>query len=129
MEASRSFMDLLVWQKAHAFVLEVYRLTRNFPREEQYGLTSQFRRAGVSIAANIAEGFTRRSRREKVRMLNIAQGSLEECKYYIILSKDLSCGINPTLEPLSKEISKILTACIKSLELPPNNPISTRPAP
>ena len=120
MEASRNFRDLVVWQKAHAFVLGIYRLTRNFPKEEQYGLTSQFRRAGVSIAANIAEGFVKRSRREKIRMLNIAQGSLEECKYYIILSKDLSYGFNASLEPLSQEISKILTAYIKTLELNSN---------
>jgi len=109
-------MDLVAWQKAHAFVLGVYRLTQAFPKDERYGLTSQFRRAGVSIAANIAEGFVKRSRAEKIRMLNIAQGSLEECKYYIVLSKDLSHGSNPSLESLSHEISKILTAYIKSLE-------------
>lgn len=117
MDASRSFRDLVVWQKAHAFVLGVYRLTKSFPKDERYGLTSQFRRAGVSIAANIAEGFVKRSRLEKIRMLNVAQASLEECKYYLILSKDLSYGSNPSLEPLSQEISKILTAYIKSLEL------------
>jgi len=121
MDASRNFWDLLVWQKAHAFVLDVYRLTRSFPKEERYGLTSQFRRAGVSIAANIAEAFARRSWREKIRMLNIAQGSLEECRYYIILSRDLSYGTNPTLQSLSEEIGKILTAYIKSLEAN-NNP-------
>lgn len=99
-------------------MLGVYRLTKSFPKDERYGLTSQFRRAGVSIAANIAEGFVKRSRLEKIRMLNIAQASLEECKYYLILSKDLSYGSNPSLEPLlSQEISKILTAYIKSLEL------------
>jgi four helix bundle protein len=117
MEASRSFRDLMVWQKAHAFVLGIYRLTRSFPNDERYGLTSQFRRAGVSIAANIAEGFVKRSRLEKIRMLNIAQASLEECKYFLILSKDLSYGSNPSLESLSEEISKILMAYIKSLEL------------
>ncbi|SHG69681.1 four helix bundle protein [Chryseolinea serpens] len=121
MEALRSFKDLLVWQKAHAFVLAVYRLTQNFSKEEQYGLTLQFRRAGVSVAANIAEGFTRRSSREKIRMLNIAHGSREECKYYIILSKDLSYGSNPSLEPLAKEVSKMLNACIKSLDPTPTN--------
>ena len=118
MMASRNFRDLIVWRKAHAFVLGIYGLTKNFPKEERYGLTSQFRRAGVSIAANIAEGFAKRSNRDKIRMLNIAQGSLEECRYYIILSKDLSYGYHQPLEALSAEISKILTACIKSLESP-----------
>ena len=106
MEASRNFRDLVVWQKAHAFVLGVYRLTRSFPKDERYGLTSQFRRAGVSIAANIAEGFVRRSRLEKIRMLNIAQASLEECKYYLILSKDLSYGSNPHSNPSPKKSAK-----------------------
>jgi four helix bundle protein len=125
MDVSRNFRHLLVWQKAHLFVLEVYRLTRKFPKDERYGLTSQFRRAGVSVAANIAEGFTRRSHREKIRMLNIAQGSLEECKYYIILSNDLSYGTNPALEPLTQEVSKMLTACIKTLERIQTTPPST----
>jgi len=117
---TRNFRDLIVWQRAHAFVLEVYRLTKNFPKEEMYGLTSQFRRASVSIAANIAEGFAKRSRPDKVRLLNIAQGSLEECKYYIILAKDLCYGHHQTLEDFSQEISKILTAYIKTLESPPH---------
>jgi four helix bundle protein len=92
MEPSKSFKDLIVWQKAHRFVLEAYRFTNRFPKEERYGLTSQFRDAAVSIAANIAEGFVKRTKPEKIRMMNIAQGSLEECKYYIILSSDLKYG-------------------------------------
>ena len=83
---AKSFQDLLVWQKSHQFVLGVYGLTKNFPRSETYGLTSQFRRAAVSIPANIAEGFRKRGKADKVRFLNIAQGSLEECRYYLILS-------------------------------------------
>ena len=85
-----SFEDLLAWQKAHEFTLEVYRLTKNFPKEELYGLTSQFKRAAVSIAANIAEGYKKKGKADKLRMMNIAQGSLEECRYYLILSKDLN---------------------------------------
>ena len=73
--ASR-FEDLLVWQKAHQFVLASYRLSRTFPRSETYGLTSQLRRAAVSIAANIAEGFKKRSKADKLRFYNIAQGSI-----------------------------------------------------
>jgi len=79
LEKAKSFKDLIVWQKAHRFVLEVYEATKNFPKNEIYGLTSQFRRAAVSIAANIAEGFKKRGKRDKINYLNIAQGSLEEC--------------------------------------------------
>src|ERR1051326_6302256 len=75
---AKSFQDLIVWQKAHQFVLATYRLTRTFPREEIYALTSQFRRAAVSIAANIAEGFKKRSRSDKARFMNISQCSVEE---------------------------------------------------
>ena len=85
-----SFEDLLAWQKAHEFVLGVYKQTKNFPKEELYGLTSQFKRAAISIAANIAEGYKKKSKADKLRMMNIAQGSLEECRYYLILSKDLN---------------------------------------
>jgi len=74
-EPARKFEDLVVWQKAHQFVLAVYRLTHAFPRSEIYGLSSQFRRAAVSIAANISEGFRKRGHADKVRFLNIAQGS------------------------------------------------------
>ena len=87
---SKSFEDLLVWQKAHAFVLDVYKTTKDFPKEERYGLTSQFRNAARSIPSNIAEGYKKRGKADKLRFFNIAQGSLEESRYYVILSKDLS---------------------------------------
>jgi four helix bundle protein len=86
---AKSFQDLLVWQKAHRLVLEVYRPTKTFPRDEQYGLTSQMRRAAVSIPANIAEGFKRKGRADKGRFINTAQASLEETRYYLILARDL----------------------------------------
>ena len=76
------FQDLIVWQKAHQFVLGVYKHSKDFPKEETYGITSQLRRAAVSIAANIAEGFKKKGKPDKVRFMNIAQGSLEECRYY-----------------------------------------------
>jgi four helix bundle protein len=76
-EPAKSFQDLIVWQKAHAFVLQVYTATRRSPREERCGLTAQFRRAAVSIPANIAEGFRKQSRQDKARFLNISEGSLE----------------------------------------------------
>lgn len=84
-----SFENILAWQKAHEFVLLVYVVSRQFPEDEKYGLTSQFRRAAVSIEANIAEGYKKLSKLDKLRFLNIAQGSLEECRDYIILSRDL----------------------------------------
>jgi four helix bundle protein len=107
---AKSFEQLIVWQKAHQFVLGVYRLTDNFPRTEIYGLTSQLRRAAVSIPANIAEGFKKRGRADKVRFLNIAQGSLEECRYYLILAKDLNYGDIGKLQPQLEETSKLLEA-------------------
>jgi four helix bundle protein len=70
-----------VWQKAHQFVLSIYRLSDNFPKNEMYGLTSQFRRAAVSIPANIAEGFKKKKKPDKAKYMNIAQGSAEECRY------------------------------------------------
>jgi four helix bundle protein len=83
------FEDLEVWQHAHKLVIEVYKLTRDFPGEEKFGLISQMRRAGVSVAANIAEGFKKRGLKDKTNFYNISQGSLEELRYYLILSKDI----------------------------------------
>lgn len=77
MEPSKTFKDLIVWQKAHQFVLDVYNYSRQFPKEEIYGLTSQFRRAAMSIAANISEGFVKRTKPDKIRMLNIARDHLK----------------------------------------------------
>ena len=84
-----SFENILAWQKAHTFVLLVYRVTGHFPKDEIFGLTSQFRHAAVSIEANIAEGYKKLSKADKLRFFNISQGSLEECRDYIILSRDL----------------------------------------
>ncbi|MCR5362321.1 MAG: four helix bundle protein [Bacteroidales bacterium] len=83
------FQRVLAWQKAHDFVLAVYEAASHFPEREKHGLWSQFTRAAVSIAANIAEGYKKISKADKLRFLNISQGSLEECRYYIILSYDL----------------------------------------
>ena len=117
-QTARSFQDLIVWQKAHAFVLEVYRLTAGFPKHELYGLTSQFRRAAVSIPANIAEGFRKRGIQDKVRFLNIAEGSLEECRYYLILAADLGYTENIELQGLAEEVSKLLYAYSHSILTP-----------
>ncbi|HUK83420.1 MAG TPA: four helix bundle protein [Verrucomicrobiae bacterium] len=107
-QPAKSFQDLIVWQKAHQFVLSVYRFTDGFPKTETYGMTSQLRRAAVSIPANIAEGFKKSGRADKGRFMNIAQGSIEECRYYLILAKDLGYGDNATLMPQLEEVSKLL---------------------
>ncbi|MCR5445089.1 MAG: four helix bundle protein [Bacteroidales bacterium] len=87
--ASFSFEDLVVWQKGHRFVLLVYRATQHFPDTERYGLVTQFRRAAVSITANISEGYKKLGKADKLRFFNISQGSLEECRNYILISRDL----------------------------------------
>lgn len=115
MEKTKSFEELLVWQKAHEFVLLVYKVTENFPKHETYGLTSQFRRAAVSIAANIAEGYKKKDYRNKIHFLNIAHSSLEECKYYIILSKDLGYQNDDSLLNLINEAGKLLIAYSKAI--------------
>lgn len=108
--AAKTFRDLLVWRKAHEFVLELYRFTSTFPRSETYGLALQMRRAGVSIPANIAEGFTRRGKTDKARFMNIAEGSLEESRYYLILAQDLGYGRTEVLMTLLEEVSRLLNA-------------------
>ncbi len=105
---AKTFQDLIVWQKAHQFVLAVYRYTDNFPKSEIYGLTSQFRRAAISIAANIAEGFKKKGLADKARFMNVSQGSVEECRYYLILSRDLNYGDNESLTEQLVEVSKLL---------------------
>lgn len=112
---SKSFQDLIVWQKAHQFVLNVYKITKLFPKEEQYGLSSQFRRAAVSIAANIAEGFRKNGKLDKLRFFNIAQGSLEECRYYIVLTHDLEYAETSSLISLIEEVSKILHSYMEKI--------------
>ncbi|MCC6389114.1 MAG: four helix bundle protein [Bryobacterales bacterium] len=107
---ARTFHDLLVWRKAHGFVLEVYALTATFPKSETYGLMLQMRRAAVSIPANIAEGFRRRGKADKARFLNIAEGSVEECRYFLILTRDLGYGDTQKLFIALEEVSKLLGA-------------------
>jgi four helix bundle protein len=114
-EPAKTFQDLVVWQKAHKFVLAVYGLSGNFPHSEIYGLTSQFRRAAVSIAANIAEGFRKRGRADKLRFLNIAQGSLEECRYFLILTRDLGYGEIVDARELLEQVSKLLEAYSRTI--------------
>ena len=102
-----SFKDIMAWQIAHQFVIDVYRAVKAFPEEERFALSSQFRRASVSIPANIAEGYKRLSKQEKLRFMNISQCSLEECRYYILLSKDLDYISPETHDYLNNEIEKV----------------------
>lgn len=113
--AARSFRDLMVWKKAHEFVLAVYRFTESFPEREKYGLAHQMRRAAVSIPANIAEGFGKRSQAEKARFLNIAEGSLEESRYYLILAQDLGYGSTDSLLDTLQEASRLLGAYARAI--------------
>ena len=107
-EAAKSFRDLEVWQKSHAVVLEVYKLTRRLPKEELFGLISQMRRASVSVPANIAEAFKRRGKPDKARHLNIAQGSLEELRYFFILCGDLSYLPADVMDKRLDEVARML---------------------
>ena len=114
-KAAQKFQDLIVWQKSHALVLAVYKMTSRFPREELFGLTSQMRRSAVSVAANIAEGFKRRGKNDKVRVLNIAEGSLEELRYFLILSGDLGYAPKGVHEADADEIARMLSAYIRTI--------------
>jgi len=110
------FQQLTVWQEAHQLVLQVYRVTKPYPAEEKYGLVSQMRRAAVSVPANFAEGFKRRGQRDKIHFYNIAQASLEELKYYFILSADLSYVENAgDLMAQAETVSRLLYRLITSI--------------
>ncbi len=112
MEKTKTFKELIVWQKSHKLVLEIYKATKTYPRDEIYALTSQIRRASVSIAANIAEGYKKKSKPSKLNFLNISEGSLEEVKYYILLSKDLEFITEKefnSLEALSEEVGRLIS--------------------
>lgn len=102
-----NFEQLKVWQEAHLFVLEIYKITKLYPKEEIYGLTSQFKRASVSIPANIAEGYRKRGIKDKLKFYNISQGSADECMYYIILSRDLGYISNDVFERLYSQLDLV----------------------
>ena len=117
-EAAQTFEDLIVWQKSHQLTLRVYRITTGFPKHELYGLTSQMRRAAMSVPANIAEGFKRRSRVDKARIFNIAQTSLEEVRYYFILAKDLEYMARAESTKDVEEVARLLGAYTSTLLTP-----------
>jgi four helix bundle protein len=115
-----SFTQLKSWQKAHALVLGVYRVTEKFPSNEQFGLTSQIRRAVISITSNIAEGFSRRTKADKAHFYSMALGSCTEVQNQLIASRDLKF-MHPTvfqpLAELSVEVNKLINASIKALKV------------
>lgn len=115
---AKGFRQLTVWQKAYELTLEVYRLTKAFPKQEIYGLTSQLQRAAVSISANIAEGYERNHRKEYLQFLFIAKGSLGEVETYLLLAKDLGYLYNSdylAIDEKRKDTSRLLQGLIKSL--------------
>jgi len=114
-KSAKHFQDLIVWQKAHELVLKIYSMTKQFPNDERFGLTTQIRRSAISIPANIAEGFKRKTDTDKVRFFNIAQASLEETRYYLILTRDLNYANPETQSLLIEEVSKLLNAYINSI--------------
>ncbi len=105
-EKIQSFTDLIVWQEGHILVLRVYKITKQFPREEQFGLTNQLRRAAVSITSNIAEGFSRNSYKEKLQFYAVSLGSITEIQSQLLIARDL--------QYITKEIfSEIFEQAIK----------------
>ncbi len=121
----KDFKDLKVWQKAHELAVAIYSASRTFPREEIYGLTSQLRRAAVSIGANIAEGCGRRSDGEFVRFLQIARGSSAEVEYHLLLSRDLKFMSESGFQNLQRklaEVQRMLTSLVSAIEAKGMNP-------
>ncbi len=115
----KNFKDLKVWQKSYELSLKIYRLTKHFPSEEKYGLTSQIRRAAVSVTSNIAEGYGRKTKSEYIQFLYIAYGSNCELETQMLLSGDLGYIKSEDIKQLQDEISEVermLMALIKSLE-------------
>jgi four helix bundle protein len=113
---SQSFRQVVVWQKAHAFTLAIYRLTEAFPKHEMFVLTSQLRRAAMSMPSNFVEGFRKRTKPDKLRFYNIAQGSADECLYQRILAHALSYADTTTLQTDLEEVSRLLQGYINGLE-------------
>lgn len=128
---SQSFEQLIVWQKAHSYVLAIYKITKQYPKEELFCLVNQMRRAAASITANIAEGYAKISSKDKLRFYNISQGSLEETRNFIILSKDLGYITLQDKEQLgiqAAEISRLLNAyCIALLKNVSRHPLLNYP--
>lgn len=113
-----SFTDLIAWKEAHKLVLMIYEVTKNFPRDEVFGLISQMRRCSVSISSNIAEGFTRRGKNEKIQFYKISQGSLTELQNQLIISKDIQYIDSDIFKNITNQtitVNKIIYGLINGL--------------
>jgi len=115
MKPAKTYQDLIVWQKAHAFVMEVYAVTKNFPKEELFGLTSQVRRAAVSVPSNIVEGFSRWTNNDKIKFYNIAEASLKEADYQLFLAQELQFADTNHSRNLAAETHRLLSSFIQSI--------------
>jgi len=124
MDKIRSFEDLSVWKRSHELVLKIYKMTKDFPKEERYGLVTQMRRAAISVAANIAEGFKRKGIKDKINFYNTSQSSLNELQYYTILVKDLRYTDSLELDKIKlliDEVAKMLNGLISSISKNPKS--------
>jgi four helix bundle protein len=115
-DKSQSFRDVVVWQKAHASTLAIYQATEAFPKHELFALTSQLRRAAASVPSNFVEGFRKRTKPDKLKFYNIAQGSAGECLYQLILAHDLRYTDTTALQTDLEEVSRLLQGYINGLE-------------
>ena len=116
-EKIKSFTDLNVWKEAHKLVLMVYKTTKQFPKEELFGLTNQIRRAVVSITSNIAEGFSRNTFKDKTNFYSIALGSLTETQNQLLIARDVRYIDNQTFQDIGKQtvtVSKLCNGLLKS---------------
>ncbi|MEK7640978.1 MAG: four helix bundle protein [Patescibacteria group bacterium] len=118
MEKIKNFTDLIVWQKGHKLVLDIYKKTGQFPSTEVFSLTNQLRRAAVSITSNIAEGFSRKTHKEKLQFYFMALGSLSEVQNQLLIARDLNyldAGLFDQMTLVSIEISKMLNGLMKAI--------------
>ena len=118
---AKSFTDLIAWREGHALVLMVYRMTKAFPKEEIFGLTSQVRRASVSITSNIAEGFTRQTKADKVHFYTMALASLSEVQNQSLVARDIEYLGKKEFDELAERsirVSKLLNGLIRSIKSP-----------
>ena len=118
MSKVQSFKDLIIWQKSHQLTLKLYALTKQFPDEEKFMITSQIRRAAYSIPSNIVEGHSRNSGKEFKYFLSIARGSLSELEYFLILSKDLKYIAEDEFNELEANLVEISKICFSGSSLP-----------